>query len=455
MNMIRSSLIPSICAAAGLVAFAVVLTRAINSFHASVDDWAARDLAGQTELAARMLGEHYGIGDIERIRAFGEERRAEGMRLTLFGRTGKPIYDSHVAVLNNHSDRPEIEIARKTRRGTALRKSASTGENTLYCAYDAGGFIVRLAIPYDGLIEPVRRAHAGLLLAGFAGACGVMFVFLFTNRLAERNRALARERDEKTRRLAEMERRETFRRDFVANVTHEIKTPVTGIMAAADMLSDASTPASDRTTLLDLLKRESRRLDALAHDVLDLARLEHERPEDICQFAPTDLSDILESVRANLQPRADAAGIRLVVNSPSPLPFVCDAALIEQALSNLVENAIKYSHSPDIILSAKPSPPHPPKPSNHQTIKPSNLPATLSVEDHGAGIPEEHRARIFERFYRVDKDRSRAGGGTGLGLAIVKHIARLHGGEATLVCPPSGGCRFEIVLAAQRHQDQK
>ena len=436
MNISRSGFVPCITAAAALAAFAVVLVRAISAFHASVDEWAARDLSGQTELAAKVIGEHYGTGDIGRIRAFGEEHRAEGLRLTLFGRTGKPIYDSHVAVLDDHSNRPEIDAARRTGQGTALRRSASTGENTLYCARDAGGFIVRLAMRYDGLIEPVRRAHTGLLLAGFAGACGLLFIFLFTDRLAARARALARERDEKARRLAEMERRESFRRDFVANVTHEIKTPVTGILAAADMLSDPSTQPSDRQTLLDLLKRESHRLDALAHDVLDLARLEHEGLEDRRSFAQADLSDILESVRARLQPRADAAKMRLVVQSPAVMPFFCDAELLEHALSNLLDNAIKYSGSPDVILSARAD----------------GTRAILAVEDHGAGIPEEHRARIFERFYRVDKDRSRTCGGTGLGLAIVKHIARLHGGEATLSTPASGGCRFEISISSQPGQ---
>ena len=432
MKLSRTGLVPFISAAAGLAAFAVVLVRAISAFHASVDEWAARDLAGQTELAANVVHEHYDTGDFGRIRKFGEERRSEGMRLTLFGRTGRPIYDSHVAVLGDHAERPEIDAARRTGLGTALRRSASTGENTLYCARDAGGVIVRLAMRYDGLIEPVRRAHTGLVLAAMAGACGLLFVFLFTDRLVARNRALARERDEKARRLAEMERREAFRRDFVANVTHEIKTPVTGILAAADMLSDAALPPTDRQTLLDLLQRESRRLDSLAHDVLDLARLEHEDAHDRQSFAPADLSAILKSVRARLQPRADAAGVSISVKSPSPLPFTCNAELLEQALSNLADNALKYSGSPDIVLSASAD----------------GARATLAVEDHGTGIPEEHRARIFERFYRVDKDRSRTCGGTGLGLSIVKHIARLHGGEATLSVPASGGCRFEISIAA-------
>ena len=432
MSFSRSGIVPCVTAAMALAIFATVLVRAIAAFHTSVDEWAARDLAGQTELAARMIGKHYDTGDIGRIRAFGEEHRAKGMRLTLFGKTGKPIYDSHVAMLGDHANRPEIDAARRTGLGTALRKSISTGKNTLYCARNAGGFIVRLAIPYDGLIEPVRRAHTGLLLAGFAGACGLLLIFLFTDRLAARARALARERDDNARRIAEMERREAFRRDFVANVTHEIKTPVTGILAAADMLSDSNLPDAERQTLLDLLKRESHRLDALAHNVLDLARLEHENIEDRESFAEADLADILDAVRARMQPRADAANVRLSVQTSSPLPFTCDATLIEQALANLVENALRYSGSSDIILSAG--------------LNASG--AVLAVEDHGSGIPEEHRARIFERFYRVDKDRSRTCGGTGLGLAIVKHIARLHGGEATLSVPQGGGCRFEITLSA-------
>ncbi len=433
MNFSRSGFIPFLTAAAALAAFAVVLIRAISAFHQSVDDWSARDLSTRTELAARAVADHYSTGDIGRIRSLGDEYRARGTRLTLFGRTGKPIYDSHVAGMDDHADRPEIIEARKSRKGTALRMSDSTHTNTLYCAREEGGIIVRLAVPYDGLIEPVRKAHTGLLLAGFAGACGLLVIFLFTDRLAARARALARERDENARRIAEMERREEFRRDFVANVTHEIKTPITGILAAADMLSDASLPESDKSKLLDLLKHESRRIDSLAHDVLDLARLENERSEDRATFSEVDLTEVLDSVRARLQPRADAANVKIRVDAKPPLPFTCDAALVEQAMSNLADNALKYSGSPEIVLSASMQGGH----------------AVLAVEDHGTGIPEEHRARIFERFYRVDKDRSRTCGGTGLGLAIVKHIARLHGGEASLSAPENGGCRFELTLFPQ------
>ena len=126
----------------------------------------------------------------------------------------------------------------------------------------------------------------------------------------------------------------------------------------------------------------------------------------------------------------DPVAEMLRTQADEPGTCVCDARLVGQALDNLVENAIRYSGSKDIVLSLA-----------HEGNQ-----ARIAVEDHGTGIPPEHRARIFERFYRVDKARSRAQGGTGLGLAIVKHVALLHGGEATLAEAEGGGCRFTLTL---------
>jgi signal transduction histidine kinase len=254
------------------------------------------------------------------------------------------------------------------------------------------------------------------------------------DRLLARNRALARERDEQARKLEELHRAEEFRRTFVSDVTHEIKTPLTGILAAVELLPESE--GDELRSLADMIRKESMRLNNLVRDVLSLAQLEHPPAETPCAFAAAELDDVMREVADRMKTKADAAGIVLRVMAAAPISCVCDARLIGQALDNLVENAIRYSGSKDIVLS----------------LAQDGDGAVLSVEDHGTGIPPEHRARVFERFYRVDKARSREQGGTGLGLAIVKHIARLHGGEATLTDAAGGGCKFTISIPFNQQQ---
>lgn len=304
----------------------------------------------------------------------------------------------------------------------------------LYCARKAGDdFIVRLSLPYEVVIDPLRRNRLAMVLSALVGASGLLLVLLFSIRLVARNRALARERDAKAQLLAELQRVADFRRDFIANVSHEIKTPLTGILGVVDLLGgvDADAlPEADRRNLLEMLRREATRLDALARDILSLARLE--RSEEVPQhdFTPTDLADVLATAADRVRPRAEAVGMRLIVEPAPSLVLPCDARLVEQALVNLAQNAVLHSGSPDLILS----------------LAPTATGAVFTVIDHGIGLHEADCARIFERFYRVDKARSRDAGGTGLGLAIVKHVAQLHGGDAAVQAEPGHGCTFTLTL---------
>jgi signal transduction histidine kinase len=161
-----------------------------------------------------------------------------------------------------------------------------------------------------------------------------------------------------------------------------------------------------------------------------LARLENAAAAARDSFAETDLTALLHVVKDRLAPRAEAAGVRLTVVAPDTLPAVCQSEFLEHALVNLIDNALRYSGTEEITLTAAATADH----------------LLISVEDHGIGIPPEHHARIFERFYRVDASHQRASGGTGLGLAIVKHIARLHRGDVTLTVPDGGGSCFTLSL---------
>ncbi len=384
----RFNFLPPTLAAVGLVVFAAVFAFEMDSFRRAVIGWAMRDLASRTELAAANLRESLGAGDFRRIHAFGESCREQNLRLTIFSHSGRGlVYDSV---------RPD--------------------ENPPDCLYETrtvGVYDVRLGQPLDRVLDPFRRARLGFLLAGLLGGACVLLVLLSTYRQHVRMRALAR--------------LEAFRREFIADVSHDIKTPLTGILGAADLLA-SDPPAPVRQKLIALVKKESVRLNDLAQNVLSLARLERDG------FTPVrmdvNLVDIVNETVDLLRKRADEAGVALVASVSSGVTAFCDAQLITRALTNLIENAIRYSGSKDVVVSAR----------NVDGA------AELTVEDHGVGIAPEHAARVFERFYRIDSARTAETGGAGLGLAIVRRIARLHGGDVSLKPARPSGCCFTIRI---------
>lgn len=270
-----------------------------------------------------------------------------------------------------------------------------------------------------------------LFIAAAAGALTAAVIYHFSRITRARMEQLVSERDAKEKLIDEMRKLEKFRRDFISNLTHEIRTPLTGILGAVELLGDdGHLNDADRTTMLKILKDESVRLDKLAQDILALARIEHTSDETKRAFAVCNLSDVIKNAFTLMKPNAAAAGVGLVLLKNETVKTACDAALIEEAVLNLIENALRYSGSLTIGLS----------------LENIGGRARISVADNGVGIGEKHLPRIFERFYRVDKARSREKGGTGLGLAIVKHIAQLHGGEVSVASTPSKGCTFTITI---------
>ena len=434
--------LPCALAAVGLVAFGFVLKTETDGYRRAVETWAERDLAARTQLAAESIQDALVTGDFAHLRDFADARRADGLRLTVLTSPGGMVYDSEPTASGNHGDCPEVKSARITGTGSAIRKSRTTNQRMLFCARQAGNdFIVRLALPYETVVEPLRRNRPALILSGLFGASGILLILLFSFRLVARNRELARERDAQERLLKELERVADFRRDFIANVSHEIKTPLTGILCATEILTSPDTdalPADDRRELLGMLRRESTRLDALARDILSLSRLERGEEERRQDFQPTDLADILASAANLVRPQAQAAGIRLVVQPAESVIVPCDARLVEQALVNLALNAVRHSGSPDVELS----------------LAATENGASFTVVDHGIGLHEADRVRVFERFFRVDKARSRDQGGTGLGLAIVKHVAQIHHGDATVASEPGHGCTFTLTINKPRKENK-
>jgi two-component system, OmpR family, phosphate regulon sensor histidine kinase PhoR len=231
--------------------------------------------------------------------------------------------------------------------------------------------------------------------------------------------------------LTRLNRLETVRRDFTTNVSHELRTPVTAIRASLETLRD--TGFSDpkySDTFLEIALRGTERLEAILSDLMSLARIEEEEKNGL-EKALLDCDTVVDSAIRDASERIAHAGMTVTIEGEKGLTILAHEGLVKQALVNLLDNAAKYAAEGRGIrvITAR-----------------EGLYSAITVADRGPGIPERDRPRVFERFYRVDKARSRDSGGTGLGLSIVRHIALANSGTVRLECPPEGGSSFSILL---------
>lgn len=231
--------------------------------------------------------------------------------------------------------------------------------------------------------------------------------------------------------LTHIRRLEQMRSDFAANVSHELRTPITSIQGYAELLSQEMDEGSQRG-YAEVIERNVRRLSAIIEDLLALSRLEDPDPGQLPEHEMFRMAVLLSDVMRSAADEAHSRQINFEMKCDADLQCMGIRRLLEQAIGNLVVNAIRYGpESSTVTLSA---------------MKETDHLVRISVADCGSGIADEHLDRIFERFYRVDRGRSREVGGTGLGLAIVKHIARVHGGEVEVQSGRSTGTVFSIVI---------
>ena len=225
---------------------------------------------------------------------------------------------------------------------------------------------------------------------------------------------------------------ENMRKDFAANVSHEIKTPLTAIKGFVETLRTgecADPKETDR--FLAIIEKHVNRLAAIIEDLMKLSKIEQQDEKSDIQLEENSVKNVISSAIQTCREKAKAKEIAIDFVCPEDISVLLDSRLMAQAVINLLDNAINYSsEKSDIQISA--------------SLKDKEL--RISVQDHGIGIPKEHLSRLFERFYRVDKARSRELGGTGLGLAIVKHIAHAHGGRVSVDSIPGKGSTFSLHL---------
>ena len=382
----RFEWLPAVLAAVALIAVAAAFVYELLSYQTAVVGWAKGDLESRARLAADSLAEPLRTQNMRELHRLGDEFVSNGMRLRVTGVHGGigMVFDTH----------------RDADKGYLFSGRHASGDHD-----------VILGLPLSRVTAPFRRAVLGFALAGLVGVAGVLLFFFVTYRQRVR-----------IRELAKLER---FRREFIADVSHEIKTPLSGILGAGDLLGEVKVEGEgeQRKVLLSLIRKESRRLNGLVQSILDLARLEREG--DVLILAETDLDELVRGLAEKFKVEfrgGDVSSPRFLVR--------CDPQLIEQAVSNLIGNAVRHSGSEEILV----------------TVEGNEKMARVVVEDHGVGIPPEHAARIFERFHRVDPARAAETGGAGLGLAVVRRIARLHGGDVVFSPVHPQGAKFTLAF---------
>jgi two-component system phosphate regulon sensor histidine kinase PhoR len=232
--------------------------------------------------------------------------------------------------------------------------------------------------------------------------------------------------------ITRIERLEQVRRDFIANVSHEVKTPITSIRGFTETLRDG---AKDDPAALDrflgIISQQAQRLEAIFNDLLTLARLEAQDDDARVSVSLTKATELVQGAVSTCSYKLEQRGATLVVDLAPELQVRVNATLFEQALVNLIDNAVTYcERQPHIVVRA--------------AVEGTQV--CFSVTDNGPGIAPAHLPRLFERFYRVDAGRSRSRGGTGLGLSIVKHVAHVHGGTVNVESTPGKGSVFSVYL---------
>jgi two-component system phosphate regulon sensor histidine kinase PhoR len=232
--------------------------------------------------------------------------------------------------------------------------------------------------------------------------------------------------------VSRLRRLENMRRDFAANVSHELRTPITSIKGFVETILDGAS-AEDSDRFLRIVARQADRLEAIIDDLLSLSKIEKEAESSDIGLRPTALYDVAVGAMHDCEMRAAERQVAIEIEGDAAVQSQANALLLQQAVRNLLENAVKYSEAGSRVRIL---------------IEQSGTEARIRVADDGCGIAPEHHDRLFERFYRVDKARSRKLGGTGLGLAIVKHIVLAHRGRVTVESAVGKGSTFTIHLSA-------
>lgn len=374
----------------------------------------------------------------------------KGTRITLVSEDGDVLYDTdeNGGDMENHASRQEVAEAFRTGQGEDVRMSDTLGEEFYYYALLLDdGCVLRVAKTMDGL---ARTALNVLPVMGILAVVMVIFAMLLagwqTKRLIRPINELDLEHpldnavyEELTPLLVAMDRQNkekeavsNMRKEFSANVSHELKTPLTSISGYAEIMKNGMVRPADIPLFSERIYKEARRLITLVEDIIKLSKLDEESVE--LEKEDVDLFELTREIVSRLAPQASQKRVRMELTG-EPVKYYGIRQILDEMIYNVCENAVKYNNDGGRVSIWVGNTLEGPK---------------VSVSDTGIGIPKEHHERIFERFYRVDKSHSKERGGTGLGLSIVKHGALLHGAKVSVDSTPGKGTRIEMQFPVRK-----
>lgn len=420
-----------------LIAIVITLFMSVIVFYELFKKQVFHDLKSEAEFA------RYTIDDLSDEKQFD-------VRVTWIGTDGNVLYDSEAETLENHSDRPEYIDAVKTGEGKSVRKSDTLSKRIFYYAMRLeDGTVIRIA-KEAGSIWTIFMSALPIII-GLTVLLYVMCYFLSKHLTAKlvkpveelvnnaANPSIVPEYKELVPFVGALkEQREdilrsaTMRQEFTANVSHELKTPLTAISGYAELIENGMVSGDDSVRFAGEIRKNSTRLLSLINDIINLSELDDGVKLNLEKM---DLYEAAKNCIKNLKVAADKNDIKLMLLGTTAY-INADKSMMDEVLYNLCDNAIRYNNKGgNVIVDV----------SNTLDGK-----VKLTVKDNGIGIGKEHQERIFERFYRVDKSRSRESGGTGLGLAIVKHILTSHGAELSLASEPGKGTSITVTFDAAK-----
>lgn len=386
-------------------------------------------LSAQLQMYNRHLLEAVEGGESPEEYILRHTKPFEDLRVSVIALSGAVVYDNMLSLdsLDNHRHRPEVAEAMKKGSGYHIgRLSASDGREYFYSATLGNRAVVRTAIPYSATLSALLKADwtfLGIMIA-ISIAVSVLAYFI-THRLGET-----------IERINEMEAEQEktrLKRQLTNNINHELKTPVASIGVCLEtLLSGINLSEEKRQELIERCYANNERLRRLLSDVSLITRMEDGNA--LIEREPVDITGIIADIASELTIMPVDERLTLHTDITEPIIVEGNLSLIASIFRNLTENAIAYSEGKNIYVSLLDS---------------NAVEYRIRFEDDGRGVEEKQLSRLFERFYRVDKGRSRQKGGTGLGLSIVKHAVQFHGGTITATNRPGGGLRFDFSLRRQ------
>ena len=383
-------------------------------------------LSAQLQLYNRHLLEIVEEGQPYEEYIMTHNKPFDELRVTIITLSGAVIYDNVLLIdsLDNHRERPEVVQALKNGSGYHIgRQSASDGREYFYSATKGERVVVRTAIPYSSSLDELLKADWNFLIVMISISVVMSIVAFFITRKLGKN-------IERIKYYEAEQEKDLLKRQLTNNINHELKTPVASIQVCLEtLLSGISLTDEKRQELIERCYTNNERLRRLLNDVSLITRMED--GSALISKERIVVNDIIKEVADELEIMPKEERLNLHTNFNEMVVMDGNISLIGSIFRNLTENAIAYSEGRNIYISL---------------LENNDEECRISFEDDGKGVQEEQLPRLFERFYRVDKGRSRQKGGTGLGLAIVKHAVQFHGGTIKVSNRPDGGLRFEFSL---------